>query len=94
MLTSSSAPSLSLQWSLYCNLQTPVPANALEVEAEARAIRGVAGVSCPIRAVLDRIIITTSGTALLWLCPLRSHYIPNPGITLLSNDGSRSQIAI
>lgn len=42
-------------------VQTPVPATSGEVEAEARAIRGVTGVSCPIRAALDRVIITASG---------------------------------
>ncbi|GAX78176.1 hypothetical protein CEUSTIGMA_g5618.t1 [Chlamydomonas eustigma] len=39
----------------------PVQATPNEVEEEARAIRGVAGSSCPIKGVLDRIIITTSG---------------------------------
>ena len=38
-----------------------MPASAVDVEAEARAIRGVMGASCPIKAVLDRVVVTTSG---------------------------------
>ncbi|KAF5829141.1 hypothetical protein DUNSADRAFT_16501 [Dunaliella salina] len=39
----------------------PVPASPEDVDAEARAISGVASTSCPIEAVLERLVVTSSG---------------------------------
>lgn len=44
-------------------VQVPVPASFEEVEREASSIRGVSATLCPIYAVLDRIIVTSSGMA-------------------------------
>eukprot|EP00983_Pelagomonas_calceolata_P084210 1156316-Pelagomonas_calceolata.AAC.3 len=41
----------------------PVLATPEDVDAEARAIASVASTSCPIEAVLERIILTSSGVA-------------------------------
>ena len=43
------------------SLQTPVTATQEEVEQEAEAIRSVTSSKCPIKGVLDRVIVTTSG---------------------------------
>jgi hypothetical protein len=53
-----------LTWFPSCGValrQAPVPATASEVEVESEAIRGVASQTCPIAAVLDRVILTSSG---------------------------------
>lgn len=42
-------------------LQDPVPADSHQVEAEAAAVARVAGNTCPVIAVLDRVVITGSG---------------------------------
>lgn len=41
--------------------QSPVPATADKVREEIAAVQDVAGQSCPIRAVLDRVVITSTG---------------------------------
>lgn len=45
------------------SLQTPVPATQEQVEQEAEAIRSVTSSKCPIKGVLDRVIVTTSGAS-------------------------------
>lgn len=42
-------------------LQDPIQANQEQVQAEAAAVAGVAGSSCPVQAVLDRLVITSTG---------------------------------
>ncbi len=42
--------------------QKPIHASAAVVAEEERAIKGVCGSTCPINAVLDRVIITATGT--------------------------------
>jgi len=39
----------------------PVTASAAEVEAEAAAIAGVAAAACPVRATIERLLLTSSG---------------------------------
>jgi hypothetical protein len=41
--------------------QHPVPATPDAVRKEITAVRAVAGHSCPIRAVLDRVVVTSTG---------------------------------
>jgi hypothetical protein len=41
--------------------QAPVPADAAAVEAEAAAVGGVAQSTCPVRAVLERVVATAGG---------------------------------
>ncbi|KAK4257186.1 hypothetical protein QN277_006808 [Acacia crassicarpa] len=42
----------------------PVPATKEEVEAEALAVKAVAGTICPLNIVLDRVVLTSSGVLL------------------------------
>ncbi|XP_010939523.1 uncharacterized protein [Elaeis guineensis] len=43
---------------------TPVVATENEIEAEASAIKGVAEVLCPLKIVLDRVVLTSTGVLL------------------------------
>ncbi|XP_008807716.1 uncharacterized protein LOC103719995 isoform X2 [Phoenix dactylifera] len=43
---------------------TPVIATENEIEAEASAIKGVADVLCPLKIVLDRVVLTSTGVLL------------------------------
>ncbi|KAL2935108.1 Uroporphyrinogen decarboxylase [Bienertia sinuspersici] len=42
----------------------PVPATHNEVEAEANAVKSVAGSLCPLKIVLDRVVLTSTGVLL------------------------------
>lgn len=42
-------------------LQAPVAANAAAVQQELDAVKSVASVSCPVMAVLERVVFTSSG---------------------------------
>lgn len=42
-------------------LQHPVPATAQQVQQEAAAVSSAAASTCPIRAMLDRVVVTASG---------------------------------
>ncbi|KAJ7978415.1 Transmembrane protein [Quillaja saponaria] len=42
----------------------PVPATKEEIEAEAHAVQAVAGSLCPLRIVLDRVLLTSTGVLL------------------------------
>ncbi|KAE8124048.1 hypothetical protein FH972_018959 [Carpinus fangiana] len=42
----------------------PVPANEDEIEAEATAVHAVADVLCPLKIVLDRVVLTSTGVLL------------------------------
>ena len=39
----------------------PLPATAGEVEVEERAIKNVAATLCPVEAILERVVLTSSG---------------------------------
>ncbi|KAA8540954.1 hypothetical protein F0562_024908 [Nyssa sinensis] len=42
----------------------PVPATEQEIEAEANAVKAVAEVLCPLKIVLDRVVLTSTGVLL------------------------------
>lgn len=42
----------------------PVPASHDEIEAEANAVKSVAGLLCPLKIVLDRVVLTSTGVLL------------------------------
>uniref|UniRef100_A0A161ZVY1 Uncharacterized protein n=1 Tax=Daucus carota subsp. sativus TaxID=79200 RepID=A0A161ZVY1_DAUCS len=42
----------------------PVPATAVEIEAEANAVKAVAKTVCPLKIVLDRVVLTSTGVVL------------------------------
>lgn len=46
---------------MIAHLQDPVPADQQQVAAEAAAVAGVASRTCPVQAVLDRLVITSTG---------------------------------
>lgn len=43
---------------------SPVPATENEIEAEANAVKSVADVTCPLKIVLDRVVLTSTGVLL------------------------------
>ncbi|GAB4860734.1 hypothetical protein Ancab_035897 [Ancistrocladus abbreviatus] len=43
---------------------SPVPATEVEVDAEVTAVKGVAATLCPLKIVLDRVVLTSTGVLL------------------------------
>ncbi|KAE9608451.1 hypothetical protein Lalb_Chr08g0235801 [Lupinus albus] len=42
----------------------PVPATKEEIEAEASSVKAIAGILCPLKIVLDRVVLTSTGVLL------------------------------
>ncbi|KAF8390222.1 hypothetical protein HHK36_024747 [Tetracentron sinense] len=57
---------------------TPVPATEDEIEAEVTAVKAVAEVLCPLKIILDRVVLTSTGVLLgCWQVPSVAFSLPS-----------------